>query len=379
MSEELSAMLKKRGIKHNVLNAKFHEKEAEIISHAGEIGAVTIATNMAGRGTDIVLEDGVAELGGLKIIGTERHESRRIDNQLRGRAGRQGDPGESKFYLSLEDDLMRLFGSERMISIYNALGIPEGEEIQHKTISKTIEKAQKKIENNNFGIRKNLLDYDRVNNEQREVMYKERRRVLDGDDMKESVLGMMKETVANHVYQVISDELPPEEWDLAALNAELLPIVPLNKIVLTDAEKSSGKVDDLVARLQEETVALYEQKEKEFEDFDLREIERIILLKVIDRKWMDHIDDMDQLREGIGLQAYGQRDPVVEYRMAGALFHVQVEQKIEREEAPKITGTNKDAEVEKKPYVRKGAKVGRNDPCPCGSGKKYKNCCGRNK
>ena len=262
MSEELSAMLKKRGIKHNVLNAKFHEKEAEIISHAGEIGAVTIATNMAGRGTDIVLEDGVAELGGLKIIGTERHESRRIDNQLRGRAGRQGDPGESKFYLSLEDDLMRLFGSERMISIYNALGIPEGEEIQHKTISKTIEKAQKKIENNNFGIRKNLLDYDRVNNEQREVMYKERRRVLDGDDMKESVLGMMKETVANHVYQVISDELPPEEWDLAALNAELLPIVPLNKIVLTDAEKYSGKVDDLVARLQEETVALYEQKEK---------------------------------------------------------------------------------------------------------------------
>ena len=344
------------------MNAKFHEKEAEIISHAGEIGAVTIATNMAGRGTDIVLEDGVAELGGLKIIGTERHESRRIDNQLRGRAGRQGDPGESKFYLSLEDDLMRLFGSERMISIYNALGIPEGEEIQHKTISKTIEKAQKKIENNNFGIRKNLLDYDRVNNEQREVMYKERRRVLDGDDMKESVLNMMKETVANHVYQVISDELPPEEWDLAALNAELLPIVPLNKIVLTDAEKSSGRVDDLVARLQEETVALYEQKEKEFEDFDLREIERIILLKVIDRKWMDHIDDMDQLREGIGLQAYG-----------------QVEQKIEKEEAPKITGTNKDAEVEKKPYVRKGAKIGRNDPCPCGSGKKYKNCCGRNK
>ena len=396
MSEELSAMLKKRGIKHNVLNAKFHEKEAEIISHAGEIGAVTIATNMAGRGTDIKLDDVARNAGGLMIIGTERHESRRIDNQLRGRAGRQGDPGESKFYLSLEDDLMRLFGSERMISIYNALGIPEGEEIQHKTISKTIEKAQKKIENNNFGIRKNLLDYDRVNNEQREVMYKERRRVLDGDDMKESVLGMMKETVANHVYQVISDELPPEEWDLAALNAELLPIVPLNKIVLTDAEKSSGKVDDLVARLQEETVALYEQKEKEFEDFDLREIERIILLKVIDRKWMDHIDDMDQLREGIGLQAYGQRDPVVEYRMAGfemfndmtkaiqeettgALFHVQVEQKIEREEAPKITGTNKDAEVEKKPYVRKGAKVGRNDPCPCGSGKKYKNCCGRNK
>ena len=396
ISELLSRMLTLRKIKHNVLNAKLHQREAEIVAQAGQTGTVTIATNMAGRGTDIKLSPAVREAGGLAIIGTERHESRRIDNQLRGRAGRQGDPGESKFYLSLEDDLMRLFGSERMISIYNALGIPEGEEIQHKTISKTIEKAQKKIENNNFGIRKNLLDYDRVNNEQREVMYKERRRVLDGDDMKESVLGMMKETVANHVYQVISDELPPEEWDLAALNAELLPIVPLNKIVLTDAEKSSGKVDDLVARLQEETVALYEQKEKEFEDFDLREIERIILLKVIDRKWMDHIDDMDQLREGIGLQAYGQRDPVVEYRMAGfemfndmtkaiqeettgALFHVQVEQKIEREEAPKITGTNKDAEVEKKPYVRKGAKVGRNDPCPCGSGKKYKNCCGRNK
>ena len=395
-SELLSGMLKRRGIPHNVLNAKYHELEAQIVAGAGVHGSVTIATNMAGRGTDIKLDEESRKLGGLKIIGTERHESRRIDNQLRGRAGRQGDPGESKFYLSLEDDLMRLFGSERMISVYNALGIPEGEEIQHKTISKTIEKAQKKIENNNFGIRKNLLDYDRVNNEQREVMYKERRRVLDGDDMKESVLGMMKETVANHVYQVISDELPPEEWDLAALNAELLPIVPLNKIVLTDAEKSSGRVDDLVARLQEETVALYEQKEKEFEDFDLREIERIILLKVIDRKWMDHIDDMDQLREGIGLQAYGQRDPVVEYRMAGfemfndmtkaiqeettgALFHVQVEQKIEREEAPKITGTNKDAEVEKKPYVRKGAKIGRNDPCPCGSGKKYKNCCGRNK
>ena len=395
-SELISGMLKREGIPHTVLNAKFHEQEAEIVAQAGQHGAVTIATNMAGRGTDIKLDEDAREAGGLKIIGTERHESRRIDNQLRGRAGRQGDPGESKFYLSLEDDLMRLFGSERMISIYNALGIPEGEEIQHKTISKTIEKAQKKIENNNFGIRKNLLDYDRVNNEQREVMYKERRRVLDGDDMKESVLNMMKETVANHVYQVISDELPPEEWDLAALNAELLPIVPLNKIVLTDAEKSSGRVDDLVARLQEETVALYEQKEKEFEDFDLREIERIILLKVIDRKWMDHIDDMDQLREGIGLQAYGQREPVVEYRMAGfemfnemtkaiqeettgALFHVQVEQKIEKEEAPKITGTNKDAEVEKKPYVRKGAKIGRNDPCPCGSGKKYKNCCGRNK
>lgn len=394
-SEELSRMLKKRNIKHSVLNAKFHEKEAEIVSHAGEIGAVTIATNMAGRGTDIVLEEGVAELGGLKIIGTERHESRRIDNQLRGRAGRQGDPGESKFYLSLEDDLMRLFGSERMITIYNALGIPEGEEIQHKSISRTIEKAQKKIENNNFGIRKNLLDYDRVNNDQREVIYKERRRVLDGDNMKKSVLKMMKDTVENRVRQVISNELSPEEWDMAALNAELLPIIPLKKIELTEEEKKSKKVEKLIERLQQETVDLYEQKEKEFEGFDLREIERIILLKVIDRKWMDHIDDMDQLREGIGMQAYGQRDPVVEYRLvgfdmfndmikaiqeetAGALFHVQIEQKIEKEEAPKITGTNKDVEGPRTPYVRKGAKVGRNDPCPCGSGKKYKNCCGKN-
>ena len=394
-SEELSKMLKKRRIKHNVLNAKFHEKEAEIISHAGEIGAVTIATNMAGRGTDIVLEEGVAELGGLKIIGTERHESRRIDNQLRGRAGRQGDPGESKFYLSLEDDLMRLFGSERMISVYNALGIPEGEEIQHKSISRTIEKAQKKIENNNFGIRKNLLDYDRVNNDQREVIYKERRRVLDGDNMKQSVLKMIKDTVENRVNQIISNELSPDEWDIAALNAELLPIIPLNKIELTEEEKKSRKVEKLITRLQEESVELYEQKEKEFEGFDLREIERIILLKVIDRKWMDHIDDMDQLREWIGMQAYGQRDPVVEYRLVGfdmfndmikaieeettgALFHVKIEQKIEREEAPKITGTNKDIDGPKTPYVRKGAKVGRNDPCPCGSGKKYKNCCGRN-
>ncbi|MGI6502042.1 MAG: preprotein translocase subunit SecA [Anaerostipes sp.] len=394
MSEELSGMLKRKGIKHNVLNAKFHEKEAEIISHAGEIGAVTIATNMAGRGTDIVLEDGVADCGGLKIIGTERHESRRIDNQLRGRAGRQGDPGESKFYLSLEDDLMRLFGSERMITVYNTLGIPEGEEIQHKSISKTIEKAQMKIENNNFGIRKNLLDYDRVNNDQREVIYKERRKVLDGDDMRESVLNMMTKTVADYVNQFVSVDVPSEEWDLKSLNAELLPIVPIQKITLTEEEKG-GNAQALLERLQKETIALYEKKEKEFEEFDLREVERIILLKVIDRKWMDHIDDMDQLREGIGLQAYGQRDPVVEYRMQGfdmfeqmergiqeetttALLNVKIEQKIEREEAPKVTGTNKD-DATSKTVVRKGAKIGRNDSCPCGSGKKYKNCCGKNK
>lgn len=301
MSEELSRMLKKQGIKHNVLNAKFHEKEAEIISHAGEIGAVTIATNMAGRGTDIVLADGVAALGGLKIIGTERHESRRIDNQLRGRAGRQGDPGESKFYLSLEDDLMRLFGSERMISVYNALGIPEGEEIQHKSISRTIEKAQKKIENNNFGIRKNLLDYDRVNNEQREIMYKERRRVLDGENMKDSVIHMMEETIADYVNQCASEDAAPEEWDMDTLNAELRPIIPFGKIELTQEEIQAGKPEMLTKRLQDEAVELYAHKETEFEDYDLREIERIILLKVIDRKWMDHIDDMDQLREGIGM------------------------------------------------------------------------------
>ena len=395
MSEELSRMLKKRGIKHNVLNAKFHEKEAEIISHAGEIGAVTIATNMAGRGTDIVLADGVSDLGGLKIIGTERHESRRIDNQLRGRAGRQGDPGESKFYLSLEDDLMRLFGSERMISVYNTLGIPEGEEIQHKSISRTIEKAQKKIENNNFGIRKNLLDYDRVNNEQREIMYKERRRVLDGENMKDSVLHMIKETISEYVNQCASEDAAPEEWDMDTLNTELRPIIPFGKIELSQEEIQAGKPELLAERLQDEAVEMYAQKEKEFEDYDLREIERIILLKVIDRKWMDHIDDMDQLREGIGMQAYGQRDPVVEYRMAGfemfnvmtnaiqeettgALFHVEIEQKVEKEQVAQVTGTNKDDSGVKTPYKRKGEKIGRNDPCPCGSGKKYKNCCGKN-
>ena len=395
VSELLSKMLKKEGIQHKVLNAKYHELEAEIVADAGQHGAVTIATNMAGRGTDIKLDDAAREAGGLKIIGTERHESRRIDNQLRGRAGRQGDPGESKFYLSLEDDLMRLFGSERMISVYNALGIPEGEEIQHKSISRTIEKAQKKIENNNFGIRKNLLDYDRVNNEQREIMYKERRRVLDGENMKDSVIHMMEETIADYVNQCASEDAAPEEWDMDTLNAELRPIVPFGKIELTQEEIQAGKPEMLTKRLQDEAARLYAEKEKEFEDYDLREIERIILLKVIDRKWMDHIDDMDQLREGIGMQAYGQRDPVVEYRMAGfemfnvmtkaiqeettgALFHVEIEQKVEKEQVAQVTGTNKDDSSVKTPYKRKGEKIGRNDPCPCGSGKKYKNCCGRN-
>ena len=394
-SELLSRMLKRQGIKHNVLNAKFHELEAEIVSQAGQAGAVTIATNMAGRGTDIKLDDVARNAGGLMIIGTERHESRRIDNQLRGRSGRQGDPGESRFYISLEDDLMRLFGSERLMKIFTSLGVAENEQIEHKMLSNAIEKAQEKIEFNNFGIRKNLLDYDQVNNEQREIIYKERRQVLDGENMREAIYKMIQDTVDTYVDMCFSDDVDSEEWDLNEFNGVLTPIIPIRPLT---AESVKGKKrDEIRHELKEEAVKLYEEKEAEFpEPEHMREIERVVLLKVIDAKWMDHIDDMDQLREGIGLQAYGQRDPVVEYRMAGfemfndmtkaiqeettgALFHVQVEQKIEREEAPKITGTNKDAEVEKKPYVRKGAKVGRNDPCPCGSGKKYKNCCGRNK
>jgi preprotein translocase subunit SecA len=394
-SELLSKMLTKEGIAHNVLNAKFHEQEAEIIAHAGEMGAVTIATNMAGRGTDIKLAEGVAEVGGLKIVGTERHESRRIDNQLRGRSGRQGDPGESKFYLSLEDDLMRLFGSERMIAVYKALNIPEGEEIQHKTISATIEKAQKKIENNNFGIRRNLLDYDQVMNEQREIMYKERRRVLDGENMRESILNMMDKVIADAVNRATGDGLSSEEWDMKELNELLRSKIPFAPIVLNEEEKSKGDKEALIERLEREGRALYEKKEAEFEDEEqIREIERIILLKVIDRKWMAHIDDMDQLRQGIGLQAYGQKDPLVQYKFIGydmfdeliqgineetitALMHIRIEQKVEREQVAKVTGTNKDDSVAKGPYVRKEAKVGRNDPCPCGSGKKYKHCCGR--
>ena len=415
-SEEVSRMLSKKGIKHNVLNAKFHELEAEIISHAGERGAVTIATNMAGRGTDIKLGEGVAELGGLKIIGTERHESRRIDNQLRGRAGRQGDPGESKFFLSLEDDLMRLFGSERMMNVYKALGIPEGEEIHHKTITKQIEKAQKKIENNNFGIRKNLLDYDQVNNDQREVIYAERRRVLDGESMQDVIYRMIKDTVKDDV-EMIGGETSPEEWNMVELNETLRREIPLKPIVLTDEEKASKDKDAIIERLQDEAMEIYHAKEKEFEDFaksqaelseeamseddaamaykeGIREVERVILLKVIDSKWMNHIDDMDQLRQSICLQAYGQKDPVVQYKFLGydmfeemtknirhdtvsALMHVRIQQKVEREQVAKATGTNKDDTVAQGPYKRKEAKIGRNDPCPCGSGKKYKQCCGR--
>ena len=394
-SEELSHMLTKRKIPHKVLNAKFHELEAEIVADAGQKNAVTIATNMAGRGTDIKLGEGVAELGGLRIIGTERHESRRIDNQLRGRSGRQGDPGESKFYLSLEDDLMRLFGSERVMSVYDALKIPEGEEIEHKTISNFVEKAQKKIEGNNFAIRKNLLEYDRVNNEQREIIYKERRRVLDGENMHEVILKMIKDDINSAVDLVCSHETSPEDWNQTELDDMIRNIIPFeNPVQLTDEEIRKTDIDGLKERLYSEAVELYAAKEKELGDSDqMREIERVVLLKSIDRKWTDHIDDMDNLRQGIGLRSLGQRDPVVEYKFAGydmfndmtaaireetvkVLFRIKVEQKIEREEVNKVTGTNKDDTVAKGP-IKKAKKIGRNDLCPCGSGKKYKNCCGR--
>ena len=394
-SEEVSRLLQKKHIPHNVLNAKFHEQEAEIVAQAGQMNAVTIATNMAGRGTDIKLGEGVKELGGLRIIGTERHESRRIDNQLRGRAGRQGDPGQSKFYLSLEDDLMRLFGSERVMAMYSALNIPEGEEIQHKTITKFIEKAQKKIENNNFGIRKNLLDYDQVMNEQREVIYKERRRVLDGESMRDVIFKMINETVEEIVNRNISEEVASAEWDMKALNQELADVFPMDKIELNDADKKTQK-NDLIQQIKETVNKIYEEKETEFPEPEMiREAERVILLKIIDRKWMDHIDDMDQMRQGIGLRALGQRDPLVEYKFAGfdmfndmtasirqdtvkSMMHIRVEQKVEREEVAKVTGTNKDNTTVKTPKKRKTAKIGRNDDCPCGSGLKYKQCCGKN-
>ena len=394
-SEELSAILKKRGVPHQVLNAKFHEKEAEIIAEAGRLGAVTIATNMAGRGTDIKLEEGVQEIGGLKIIGTERHESRRIDNQLRGRAGRQGDPGESRFYISLEDDLMRLFGSERMINMFNSLGLADDEQIEHKMLSSAIEKAQMKIEGNNFGIRKNLLEYDRINNEQRETIYAERRRVLDGESMRDTIYRMISDVVERCVDAVIGDDQKPDEWDIHELNQLLLPIVPLEKIALTADEKASLTKPQLMQTLKEEAEKLYEEKEAMFPEAEqIREIERVILLKVIDSKWMDNIDDMDHLRQGIGLQAYGQRNPVVEYTNSGfemfgamitaieedtvrSLMHVRVEQQVEREQVAKVTGTNKDDSVAKAPVRRAEEKISANAPCPCGSGKKYKFCCGK--
>ena len=394
-SEMLSKMLKKRGVPHKVLNAKYHEIEAEIIADAGVHKAVTIATNMAGRGTDIKLDDEARALGGLKIIGTERHESRRIDNQLRGRSGRQGDPGESRFYLSLEDDLMRLFGSERLMSMFNALGVPEGEQIEHKMLSSAIEKAQQKIENNNYGIRENLLKYDEVNNEQREVIYAERRKVLDGDNMRDVILKMITDIIEHAVDMAIPEDTTADTWDLGELNSLLLPIIPLKTITLTDEQRAGMKKEELSHILKEEAVKLYETKEAEFPEAEqIREIERVVLLKVIDNKWMSHIDDMDQLRQGIGLQAYGQRDPLVEYKMSAyemfdgmiaavkedtvrILFHVRVEQKVEREPAAKVTGTNRDESSAKAPVRKEVQKIYPNDPCPCGSGKKYKQCCGR--
>ena len=394
-SEQLSGMLRREGIQHKVLNAKFHELEAEIVADAGIHGAVTIATNMAGRGTDIKLDEEAKAAGGLKIIGTERHESRRIDNQLRGRSGRQGDPGESRFYISLEDDLMRLFGSEKMISMFNALGIPEGQEIEHKMLSKAIENAQKKIEGNNFGIRKNLLEYDQVNNEQREIIYAERRRVLDGESMRDVIYKMITDIVDNTVDMVIGEENDSEEWNLAELNSLLLPIITLEPI--TKERISKPKKDSLKQQLKEEAVRFYETKEAEFSEPEMiREAERVVLLKVIDRKWMNHIDDMDQLRQGIGLQAYGQRDPLVEYKMNAyemfenmtesikedtirVLCHIRIEQKVEREQVAKVTGTNKDESGPRRPAKRESVKIYPNDPCPCGSGKKYKNCCGKNR
>ncbi|MDD3279307.1 MAG: preprotein translocase subunit SecA [Lachnospiraceae bacterium] len=392
-SELLSKMLKREGIPHQVLNAKFHELEAEIVAHAGEAGTVTIATNMAGRGTDIKLDDAARKAGGLKIIGTERHESRRIDNQLRGRAGRQGDPGESRFYISLEDDLMRLFGSEKLMSMFQSLGVGEDEQIEHKMLSSAIEKAQKKIEANNYGIRKNLLDYDQVNNEQREIIYKERRRVLDGESMRDSIFKMVYDTIDSTVDMCISEDADPEDWNLMELNDVLEPIIPIQRVTPEMVEKK--KRDELKQMLKEDAVKLYEEKETMFpQPEQVRELERVVLLKVIDQKWMDHIDDMDQLRQGIGLQAYGQRDPKVEYKMAAydmfndmlgsiqqdtlrLLYHVRVEEKLEREQVAKVTGTNKDDSGPKKSVQRTEKKIYPNDPCPCGSGKKYKQCCGR--
>jgi preprotein translocase subunit SecA len=394
-SEELSAMLTKKGIRHNVLNAKFHEMEAEIIADAGIHGAVTIATNMAGRGTDIKLDEESKAAGGLKVIGTERHESRRIDNQLRGRSGRQGDPGESRFYISLEDDLMRLFGSDKMMGVFNSLGVAEGEQIEHKMLTSAIEKAQKKIENNNFGIRKRLLEYDQVMNEQREIIYSERRRVLNGESMRDVICKMIQDIVENAVDMHLSDDHTPAEWDLDAVNATLIPIIPIEPVRLTPEQMDTMTKSGLKQQLKEEAIRLYESKEAQFPEAErMRELERVILLRVIDSKWMNHIDDMEQLRQGIGLQAYGQRDPLVEYKMAGydmfdaltasiqedtvrLLCHIKVEQKVEREEVAKVTGTNRDDSVAKAPKRRENQKIYPNDPCPCGSGKKYKQCHGR--
>ena len=392
-SEMLSEMLKKKGIPHNVLNAKYHELEAQIVAEAGRHKAVTIATNMAGRGTDIKLDDEARAAGGLKIIGTERHESRRIDNQLRGRSGRQGDPGESRFYISLEDDLMRLFGSEKLMGMFNAMGVPEGEQIEHKMLSNAIEKAQKKIETNNYGIRRNLLEYDQVMNEQREIIYGERMKVLNGESMRSSIIKMTTDFVEKAVDLNISGEHNQEEWDYKSLNEMLLPVIPIEPV---KSDASVKTIDELKHVLKERAIKLYESKEAEFPEAEqLRELERVILLRVIDARWRDHIDDMEQLKQGIGLQAYGQRDPKVEYKMAGydmfdamtegiaedtvrLLMNVRIEHKVEREENTEKLTTNREEETSVRgPVRRTDKKIYPNDPCPCGSGKKYKNCCGR--
>ncbi|MBR1445185.1 MAG: preprotein translocase subunit SecA, partial [Firmicutes bacterium] len=393
-SEALSAMLKKSGVKHQVLNAKYHEKEAEIVALAGQKGAVTIATNMAGRGTDIQLGEGVQELGGLKIIGTERHEARRIDNQLRGRSGRQGDPGESRFYISLEDNLMRLFGSEKVAGMIAALGLDEDEPIEHKMLTKAIENAQKKVEGNNFAIRKRLLEFDQVNNEQREIIYAERKEVLMGADLKDKIYGMIRSVIERTVDTYCKEDSFPEEWDIAGLNEALMNLAHIKKVELSDDDKENLTKDKLIERLYDEAAALYAEKEEEIGTEELRELERVILLRVVDSKWMDHIDDMDQMRQGISLRAYAQKDPIVEYKFVSydmfdelseniqkdtvrSLFSLRAAVQMEREQVAKVTSTNKDDSVANTPKKRKEPKVGRNDPCPCGSGKKYKNCCGK--
>jgi len=393
-SEEISSMLKKEGIRHQVLNAKYHQKEAEIVALAGVKGAVTIATNMAGRGTDIKIDDEVKELGGLKIIGTERHESRRIDNQLRGRSGRQGDPGESRFYISLEDDLMRLFGSERVAKMIEALGLDEDEPIEHKMLTKAIENAQKKVEGNNFSIRKRLLDYDQVMNEQREIIYDERKQVLLGADLKDKIYDMIKSVISRQVNVYAPDNTFPEEWDIIGLNEALIPMLEIEPITISEEDKENLKKDELIERIYDEASKIYSAKEEEFGEEQIRELERVILLRVVDQKWMDHIDDMDQMRQGINLRAYGQRDPIVEYKFVSydmfdelsaniqsetirGLFHVRMAVQPEREQVIKVTFTNKDESSVKTPKKRKEPKVGRNDLCPCGSGLKYKQCCGK--
>ena len=401
-SEELSSLLKKRGIPHQVLNAKYHEKEAEIVALAGQMGAVTIATNMAGRGTDIKLGEGVKEIGGLKIIGTERHESRRIDNQLRGRAGRQGDPGESRFYISLEDDLMRLFGGDRTMKIVDTLGLEEDDPIENKMLGKAIENAQKKVEGNNFATRKHLLEYDQVMNEQRETIYAERKRVLYGEDLRDSIINMMKTIIDYAIEKSFAQEKLPEDWDLKTLNEYLLPIIPVGPITISDEEIKTITKEKLAESIFEKAKALYAAKEEEInaveeegEENRMRDLERYIMLRVIDQKWMDHIDDMDQMKQGIGLHSIGQKDPLIEYKYTSfdmfeelnlniqietvrALMHVRVVQKpIEIKEEERQMFTNKDDSVAKEPIKNSEPKVGRNDPCPCGSGKKYKNCCGK--